>query len=213
MGTATLCDVPPMTGDRQFRYLDPAAAALLARHAAPRRALFLDRDGVINLDHGHVCTATRIDWIRGAFELCRDAIGAGYLPVVATNQAGIARGLYDEARFLELTRWIHAQFARRGATLLATYYCPHHPSEGVAPLRQDCDCRKPAPGMFLRAVADLCIDPGGSLMIGDKPSDLQAAAAAGVERRVLFTGDELPAFAELLAEASGSQDSADIDDN
>lgn len=190
-----------MCADQQFSYLDPAAEALLGRMGVPRQALFLDRDGVINVDHGYVCTARRTDWVPGIFTLCRDALAAGYLPIVVTNQAGIARGRYDVDMFLEFTCWIHAEFARRDAMLLATYYCPHHPDAGLASYRRACDCRKPMPGMFLRAAADLGIDLGGSLIVGDKASDLQAAAAAGVRRGIRFTGDELPPFPKLLIEA------------
>ncbi len=196
-----------MAVDRRQRYLDSAAATLLARHVAPRKALFLDRDGIINVNHGHVCTIERTDWIPGCFELCRGAEAAGYLSVVVTNQAGIARGLYDEAQYLAFTRWIHAEFASRGAPLLATYHCPHHPTAGSTPLTRECECRKPGPGMFLQALADFDIEPGASLMIGDKASDLQGAAAAGIQRGALFTGDELPTFDKLLTDVENASES------
>ena len=178
------------------RFLDPAAAPAPAR--GPRRALFLDRDGVINVDTGYVHTAAQTQWLPGIFELVADAVRAGYAPVVVTNQAGIARGYYTEAAFLEHTRWVHEQFAAHGAPLLATYYCPHHPEAGVGALRVTCDCRKPAPGMLLAAAQALDIDLGASLMIGDSPKDIEAARAAGVGRAHLLAGP-LGSWLELEA--------------
>ena len=170
-------------------FLDPAADAILAAASAPRRALFLDRDGVINVNHGYVHTAALTDWVPGVFELVAEAHARGYLVIVVTNQAGIGRGYYDEAVFLEYTAWMHAQFAARGTPLLATYWCPHHPAEGLGDYRVECDCRKPRPGMLLEAIARFDIDPARSLMIGDKQGDLDAAAAAGVAARLLREQD------------------------
>ena len=87
------------------------------------KALFLDRDGVININHGYVCTPDRTDWVPGIFELCALARDAGYVLLVVTNQAGIARGYYSEAGFLEYTRWRHGEFSIRGVDILATIYC------------------------------------------------------------------------------------------
>ena len=179
-------------------YLDPAADALLARFPAPRRALFLDRDGVVNINHGYVHAPGQTTWVDGIFELCRGAHAAGYLPVIVTNQAGIARGYYSEAQFLAYTGWIHAQFAEQGAPLLATYYCPHHPTEGLGPLLRDCECRKPAPGMLLGAADDLGIDLGASVLVGDTDSDIQAATTAGLQQAKLFSGGDLPSFTEMF---------------
>ncbi len=145
-----------------------------------RRALFLDRDGVVNVDHGYVYRPEQTEWIPGIFELCRIAVELGYVLVVITNQAGIARGYYGEAEFAEYTHWMHAQFQARGVEILATYHCPHHPIEGIGELRRDCDCRKPRPGMILRAQRELGLDLAASALIGDKDSDLEAGRAAGV---------------------------------
>jgi D-glycero-D-manno-heptose 1,7-bisphosphate phosphatase len=166
------------------RYLDPSATPT----SAPRRALFLDRDGVINVDTGYVHTAAQTHWLPGIFDLVAEAVRAGYAPVVVTNQAGIARGYYSDAEFLDYTRWVHAQFAARGAPLLATVYSPHHPEAGLGALRVACECRKPAPGMLLAAAQALGIDLGASLMIGDTPKDIAAARAAGVGRTRLLEG-------------------------
>ena len=170
-------------------HLDPAADVLLAATTAPRQALFLDRDGVININHGYVHTAANTDWVPGIFEVVADAHARGYLPIVVTNQAGIGRGLYDEAGFLAYTAWMHAQFAMRGTPLLATYWCPHHPDAGIGDYGVECDCRKPRPGMLLQAIERFDIDPSRSLMIGDKQGDLDAAAAAGVPARLLREQD------------------------
>jgi len=145
-----------------------------------RRALFLDRDGVVNVDHGYVYRPEQTEWLPGIFELCRVAVDLGYVLVVITNQAGIARGYYSEDEFAVYMRWMHEQFKARGLEILATYHCPHHPSEGLGDLRRDCDCRKPQPGMILRAQRELGLDLANSALIGDKGSDLDAGRAAGV---------------------------------
>lgn len=183
-------------GDCPGRFLDPAAHRLLATAGSPRRALFLDRDGVININHGYVHDAEHTDWLPGIFELCRDAQGMGYWPVVVTNQAGIARGLYDEATFLAYTAWVHEQFAAIGTRLLATYYCPHHPTEGTSAYRQACGSRKPGAGMLIRAAEDLAIDLGNSLLVGDSESDLMAARAAGIPGAFMVEG-RLPSFRNI----------------
>ena len=170
-------------------FLDPSADVQLAGTASPRKALFLDRDGVININHGYVHTPDTTDWVPGIFELVADAHARGHVCIVVTNQAGIGRGLYDEAGFLAYTAWMHAQFASRGTPLLATFWCPHHPEAGICDYRVDCDCRKPRPGMLLDAITRFDIDPLRSLMVGDKQGDLDAAAAAGVPARLLREHD------------------------
>lgn len=183
------------------RYLDPGAAALLAARPGVRRALFLDRDGVVNVDRGYVHAAADVAWVDGIFQLAREATAAGHLLVVVTNQAGIARGYYTTREFLDFTAWMHDRFRREEAPLLATYYCPHHPTAGEGELRCECDCRKPAPGMLLAAASELGIDLRASLLLGDMPSDLAAAEAAGVGHACQFSGGRLPAFTALLPQA------------
>ena len=168
-------------------YLDPQADALLAAASMPRKALLLDRDGVINVNHGYVHTPDRTEWSPGIFELVAHAHRHKRLVIVVTNQAGIGRGYYSEEAFLAYTAWMHAQFAQRGTPLLATFWCPHHPDAGVGDYRVACDCRKPQPGMLRAAAARFELDMQASWMIGDKPSDLEAAAAAGVDQRWLLT--------------------------
>ena len=159
--------------------------------------LFLDRDGVINVNHGYVCTAERTDWVPGIFELCKMAQDSGYQLVVATNQAGIARGYYTEAEFLNYTKWVHREFARHGVGILATVYCPHHPTAGLGDLRVKCECRKPAPGLFTFASQYLGLDLSRALMIGDKESDLVAATRAGVLESFMIDAQQKRPFDEV----------------
>lgn len=145
-----------------------------------RRALFLDKDGVINVNHGYVCTPERTDFIDGIFELCRAATRRGFLNVVVTNQAGIGRGYYTESDFTTYVDWVRAQFRQHGAQLDAVYYCPHHPVRGVGKYLKDCACRKPKPGMLLNAQRDLDLDLTRCVLVGDSVSDLEAGRTAGV---------------------------------
>lgn len=152
-------------------------------------ALFLDRDGVINIDYGYVCKPENFDFVEGVFELVANANACGYLVVVVTNQAGIGRGYYTEADFYTLTDWMRAQFSLRGARIDAVYFCPDHPEHGLGSYRRESVFRKPGPGMFLKAAADLSIDLPRSVLVGDKDSDIKAGAAAGVG--YLFFYDQL----------------------
>ncbi len=161
----------------------PVLNALAApRLSTARRALLLDRDGVINVNFGYVHTPEGTQWVDGIFDLCRAAEAAGYILVVVTNQAGIARGFYSEEQFVQYTDWMLQQFSMRGISILRVYYCPHHPSAGHGVYQVDCQCRKPRPGMILAAAQDLDIDLSESVMIGDKASDMLAGCAAGVGR-------------------------------
>lgn len=172
---------------------DPAAAGW---HQGGCRALFLDRDGVINVNHGYVHTPDKTDWIDGIFDLAASARTAGFVLVVVTNQAGIGRGYYTDAQFREYTRWMHGVFSERGVPLLATYYCPDHP-EAVSPeYRRDSGCRKPQPGMLLAAARDWDIDLSASVLVGDQPGDIEAALRAGVGARFLAADGR---FGEVLA--------------
>jgi len=145
-----------------------------------RPALFLDRDGVINIDHGYVHRPVDVEFLDGIFELVAEAKRAGYLVVVVTNQAGIGRGYYSEADFQELMDWMKSRFVEHGGQIDAVYFCPYHPEHGVGKYLRESDCRKPAPGMLLQAQRELDIDMERSILIGDKPSDMTAGLAAGV---------------------------------
>lgn len=135
------------------------------------KALFLDRDGIINEDSGYVHTPDQIVFCNGIFDLCRTAQERGYLLVVVTNQAGVAKGYFSEAVVEELHCWMDKQFAAQGVTIRKFYYCPFHSNATVEAYRKDSDCRKPRPGMLLQAAEAFAIDFSRSLMVGDKLSD------------------------------------------
>ncbi|GLX79879.1 D,D-heptose 1,7-bisphosphate phosphatase [Thalassotalea insulae] len=149
------------------------------------KALFLDRDGIINIDHGYVYQQETFEFVDGIFELCADAIAKGYLLIVITNQSGIGRGRYSEQDFLALTHWMKKQFRAKNCVITDVYFCPHHPTKGKGEYLQACQCRKPEPGMILKASNEHKIDLKQSIFIGDKISDMQAAQAAGIHNRIL----------------------------
>lgn len=165
--------------------------------SAHNRALFLDRDGVINVNHGYVHSTDNFDFINGIFELAEAARAGGYRIVVVTNQAGIGRGYYSEEQFHELTAWMCAQFERRGAPIDKVYFSPFHPTAGVGEYRKDEDTRKPGPGMIFKAKHELGLSLEHSILIGDKPSDIQAGLAAGVGLNILYSDDVYPELAGL----------------
>lgn len=150
------------------------------------KALFLDRDGVINVELRYVHRRENFIFKEGIFDLCRAAQNLGYLLVVVTNQAGIARGYYTEFEFLELSKWMIEEFARQGSTIARVYYCPYHPIYGVGKYKRNSADRKPKPGMLLRARADFNLDLTSSILIGDKLSDIEAGRAAGVGMTIML---------------------------
>lgn len=155
-----------------------------------RPALFLDRDGVINVDHAYVHRREDFDFIDGIFDLVAAACRSGYAVIVVTNQAGIGRGYYSEADFLQLMDWVRQEFRAREGEISAVYFCPNHPVHGIGSYRLDTPMRKPGPGMFLRAAAECSIALEQSLMVGDKANDMTAARTAGIRRRFLLSRDE-----------------------
>ena len=164
----------------------------------PRRAVFLDRDGVLNVDRGYVFKSRDFEWIAGAQEAIRYLNDAGYLTVVVTNQSGIARGYYTEQEFLALHRWIDEHLRESGARIDAVYFCPHLPGAALPKYRKQCECRKPRPGMLLQAIHELDIDPASSFLIGNKKNDCAAADAAAVACH-LFSGSDLLNFVRGIA--------------
>ncbi|MDR3499389.1 MAG: HAD family hydrolase [Parvibaculum sp.] len=156
------------------------------RVGAGRRCLFLDRDGVINVDIDYLHRIEDCRFIDGIFETVAGFVARGFLPVIVTNQAGIGRGYYGEEDFARLMSWMRGEFARRGITIAAVYHCPDHPTEGIGSYRRENAWRKPGPGMFLQAAADLALDLARSWCIGDKPTDIEAGRAAGVGTLVRF---------------------------
>ncbi len=139
------------------------------------KALFLDRDGVINLDHGYVGRVEDFEFVEGILDFIAEAQRKGYRPIVVTNQSGIGRGYYGREDFERVTEWMVARMRERGIAIDRSqiFFCPHVPGEG-------CGCRKPEPGMFREAAERFGIDLSNSWMIGDKPSDIEAARSAGV---------------------------------
>ena len=164
-----------------------------------KAAVILDRDGVLNVDHGYVGEVARLDWIPGARAAVKRLNDAGLLVIVATNQSGVARGLFDLAAVDAVHEAMAADLAADGAHIDAFYLCPFLPDAPVAAFAHpDHPDRKPNPGMILRALADWKIDPGRALVIGDKDRDLEAGRRAGVAG-ALFPGGDLDDFIADLA--------------
>ncbi len=135
------------------------------------KALFLDRDGVVNEDVCYAYKPEQIRFCNGIFDLCKAASVKGYIIIVVTNQAGVAKGYFTEEDVVRLNNWIAAQFASEGILITAFYYCPFHKDGIIDKYRIDSDCRKPKPGMFIKAATEHNIDLSKSIMVGDKPSD------------------------------------------
>lgn len=152
--------------------------------AAPPAA-FLDRDGVINFDAGYVHDWSEFRFLPGVVDALSQLQTLGYRLIVITNQSGIARGMYTEAAYKALTAHLKDALREHGVMLAQVYHCPHHPDGKVSEYRRDCDCRKPSIGMIEQALSDFDIDMANSLLVGDKPSDIEAGIAAGIGRRFL----------------------------
>jgi D-glycero-D-manno-heptose 1,7-bisphosphate phosphatase len=166
---------------------------------SPRPAAFLDRDGTLNVDVDYAHRPEQITWIDGALDALRRLNQAGWWVFVVTNQSGVARGLFDEAAVDRLHDWMAADLARRGARIDAFYYCPHHATKGIGPYRIDCDCRKPAPGLLLRAMAEYPVDVARSFMLGDRMRDVEAGRAAGVASHLYEGGNVDDVVKRLMA--------------
>ncbi len=158
--------------------------------ASKQRALFLDRDGVINEEVNYLVQWEHVRFVEGIFELCRTARGLGYRLIVVTNQAGIARGFYTEDDFHTLMEWMRGEFEREGCALDAVYYCPTHPEHGVGAYKRESIDRKPGPGMLLRGAAEFGVDLAASVFVGDRCTDVAAGNAAGVGKMFLLRGVE-----------------------
>jgi D-glycero-D-manno-heptose 1,7-bisphosphate phosphatase len=153
----------------------------------------LDRDGVLNRDNGYPFRPLDIVWIDGALDALVRLRKAGYRVVVVTNQSGVARGFYGEADVVALHNWMDGVIRAHGGAIASFYYCPFLPDATIEAYRRDHPDRKPRPGMLLNALSDYPTDIKRSLMIGDRDSDMEAAAAAGV-RGFKFTGGSLDHF-------------------
>lgn len=145
------------------------------------KGLFLDRDGVINVDKNYVYKIEDFEFIDSIFEIALEYQKKGFLIFVITNQAGIARGFYTEKGFIDLTNWMADKFKEKGVIVTKVYFCPHHPD-----FTGECQCRKPNPGMILQAQREFDIDLVNSVLIGDKQSDIQAGKNAGISNLYLI---------------------------
>ena len=146
-----------------------------------QKALFLDRDGVINVEKDYLYKIDDFEFIEGIFDLCKYYQDLGYLIIVVTNQSGIARKYYSEEDFLNLTDWMVEKFRMRDIIISKVYYCPHHPD-----ISGSCSCRKPNPGMLLEAKKDFNLDLASSVIVGDKERDIEAGLNAGLKETYLF---------------------------
>ncbi|MHC1698554.1 MAG: D-glycero-beta-D-manno-heptose 1,7-bisphosphate 7-phosphatase [Geobacteraceae bacterium] len=178
------------------------------------KAVFLDRDGVINVEKGYLHRIEDFEFLPGVPQALRLLKEAGFLLVVVTNQSGVARGFYSLETVHEIHRHLQKELAVAGVALDGFYICPHHPEHGAADSAGECDCRKPLPGMIERAISDFRIDPARSFLVGDKLSDIDAGRAAGCRTLLVRTGygakaaeavpddvpivDDLPAAARLI---------------
>jgi D-glycero-D-manno-heptose 1,7-bisphosphate phosphatase len=152
------------------------------------KAVFMDRDGTINVEVQYLSQVKDFQFIPGVPWALRCLKDAGYLLVVVTNQSGIGRGYYDEAALESIHDHMHADLATFGAAIDACYFCPHHPEHATGDYRKECACRKPLPGMLQQAAQDLDIDLEASFMIGDKLADVEAGLAAGCTSFLVLTG-------------------------
>ncbi|WP_122894010.1 D-glycero-beta-D-manno-heptose 1,7-bisphosphate 7-phosphatase [Arcobacter peruensis] len=146
------------------------------------KALFLDRDGVINKEKNYLYKIEDFEFIDGVFETCRYFQEKGYLLIIVTNQAGIARGKYTEDDYQVLTKWMIQEFKNEGVNIAKVYHCPHHPN-----FSGECDCRKPKPKMIRDAIKEFNIDISKSILVGDKNTDIKSGISSGIKDNFLIT--------------------------
>lgn len=156
--------------------------------AAPRPAVFLDRDGTVIVEVDYLADPERVELVPGSGPALRRLMEAGYALVLVTNQSGIARGRLDEDILAAIHARLDELLAPHGVRFDGVYYCPHHPEHGGERYAKDCDCRKPRPGMLLQAARELDLDLGRSCMVGDAARDLEAGWAVGARGFLVRTG-------------------------
>ena len=161
------------------------------------KAAFFDRDGVLNVDKSYLYKIEDLEWIDGAKEALAYLTQKGYTIFVVTNQSGIARGYYTVADMEKLHEFMAQQVVAAGGKIEKFYYCPHLPEGKIAEYAIECDCRKPKPGLILRAFAEYDIDKNAAFLIGDKPRDVESAEAAGI-KGCLFEGGNLLNFVKEI---------------
>lgn len=162
-----------------------------------QKVVFLDRDGVLNIDKGYLYKPEELVWVPGSKEAVALLCKAGFIVLVATNQSGIARGYYTVEDMHKLHAYMEAAFQAVGGHISRFYFCPHYKDGKIAAYAVECNCRKPKPGMLLQGLADYKADKAHSFMIGDSPKDVQAAEAAGI-KGYLFPGGNLKTFVESV---------------
>lgn len=161
---------------------------------------------MLNIDKGYVARCEDFEFVPGIIDVLRSAQDQGYRLIVVTNQSGIARGFFSQEDYAAFEEHMVRRFADHGITFTGIYYCPHHRDGVVREFASDCTCRKPEPGLIIRAAQDHDVDLSRSILIGDKPSDVEAGRAAGVRRLFLVpsNGDEVNSFKEVIAELASS---------
>ena len=174
-----------------------------------KKAVFFDRDGVINRDYGYVGTLERFEFLPSVKEALADIKAMGYATILVTNQSGIARGLYTVDDFDTVTEFMQGELSKTGAQFDGIYFCPHHPQASVAQFRCECTCRKPKPEMFFWAQKEHDLDLEHSIMVGDHASDIEAAKSAGVKNLFLI-GEHLQTDGTLVPEAQKYADLATL---
>jgi D-glycero-D-manno-heptose 1,7-bisphosphate phosphatase len=167
-------------------------------------AVFLDRDGTINEEVGYLDRLEKLRLVPGAAEAIRLINRSGMKAVVVTNQSGVARGFFTEAFVDEVHAHLREMLQKEGAFLDGFYFCPHHPTEGRGRYLRNCDCRKPSPGLLLRAIEELSLEPEHSYMVGDTVKDIEAAARIGARGILVRTGYGAEA-ADALGVAEGPE--------
>jgi D-glycero-D-manno-heptose 1,7-bisphosphate phosphatase len=162
------------------------------------KALFLDRDGVVNVEKNYLHKIEEFELMEGIIDVCRAYQDQGYLILIVTNQSGISRGYYTEADFAHLSQWMIEHFKEVGITITRIYHCPHHESiDGI------CECRKPEPGMFLEARKEYDLDMEHSVMIGDNERDIEASLKAGVGMNILLSREAVSSQADRIIQTLG----------
>ena len=162
-----------------------------------QKAIFLDRDGVINQDYGFVHDQRDFEFCDGIFDLARAACSNNYKIIVITNQSGIGRGYYSEAQFNQLTAWMCGKFANEGAPIERVYFSPFHPTKGIGNYRKDDFSRKPHPGMLIQAQKEFGLSLENSILVGDKYTDIQAGISAGIGLNILVAPYEISNLKDL----------------
>ncbi|WP_455656295.1 D-glycero-beta-D-manno-heptose 1,7-bisphosphate 7-phosphatase [Phascolarctobacterium sp.] len=163
------------------------------------KAVFFDRDGVLNVDKAYLYKIDELEWIDGALESIAYLTQSGYLVFVVTNQSGIARGYYTVAEMEKLHQHMTKTAAVSGGKIEKFYYCPHLPEGSIAEYAVDCACRKPKPGLILQALAEYDIDADKSFLIGDKKRDVEAAEAAGIKGFLFEKGNLLDFIKTIIS--------------